>query len=110
MKKYLILGLLVSVAAGASAKPRTFTASTTTQGKTRVERNVNVSTTPVQVGALPRGGRGNPLHLFNPKAPRKYFGSPEETVVPDAYYFHAPYEVAREGARYTGLILFGLRW
>lgn len=52
------------------------------------------------VGALPRAARGNPLQMVNPLAPRKYYGTPDETVTYDQY----------NPSHITGIIFFGLRW
>jgi hypothetical protein len=53
-----------------------------------------------EVGAIPRAARGNPVQMINPRAPRRYYGHPEETVVADP----------QNPNRLVGVILFGLRW
>ncbi len=109
MKKHLLIAFLIAAAGlvNAEAQSQTFTAP----AGQRTER-VQPRTTPPPVrrgelGAFPRAARGgNPLHLFNPVAPRKYFGAPQDTVTWQPHFEREPYT----GHRITGVILFGIAW
>ncbi len=101
MKKFLFLGLLIAAAATASAQTRSFTAPTGPVRPTGVERPIPPVGKGQAAGALPRAARGgNPVQMINPTAPREYYGAPEDTVAPDT----------QDPRRYTGVILFGLRF
>ena len=108
MKKFLVAAsFLVAVAAAGTAEAQTaargtFTAPT---GDARTDRTERRTATPTRArqaeGALPRGARGgNPLQLLNPMAPRRYYGSVDDTVTYDQ----------NDPRRVTGIILFGIRW
>ena len=45
-----------------------------------------------------RGGK--PLQMINPRAPQRYYGTPDETFTYDSY----------NPSHVTGLILLGRRW
>jgi hypothetical protein len=109
MKKYLILAFIIGTTAGTYAQDHSFSARVTRQQRSVRQQQTNAGPSVRQVGALPRAAQGNPIQLLNPAAPARYFGPPEETVAPgvDAQAANAP---TRGGPRYTGLILFGLRW
>ena len=104
MKKLLVAGFLVAVAAISDAQAQarqTFTAPT---GDARTDRTQQ-RTAPVRTrraeGAFPRAARGgNPFQMINPAAPRHYYGSVEDTVTYDPY----------NPSRITGIILVGIRW
>jgi hypothetical protein len=107
MKKILILGLCIAAAGTAAAQTATFTAPVARERKTTTQQQT-VTTAPRPVGAFVRTSR-NPIQLLNPLAPREYYGTPDETVAMDPHD-RRPDEVARSGPRYTGVVLFGLRW
>ena len=73
MKTHLIAALLLAAAVTpAVAKTKTFTAPVT-QTKQRHRPAAPVSQKTEVDGVIPRAFRGgNPLQMFNPKAPRKY--------------------------------------
>ena len=104
MKTFLLASFLVAVAAISNAEAQarqTFTAPTGDARTDRTERR----TAPVRQrpaeGAIPRAARGgNPAQMINPMAPRRYYGSVEDTVTYDP----------NDPKRVTGLILFGIRW
>ncbi len=107
MKKLIVAAsFVIAVAAAGSAEAQTargtFTAPT---GDARTERTERRTATPTRArqaeGALPRGTRGgNPLQLLNPMAPRRYYGSVDDTVTYDP----------NDPRRITGIILVGIRW
>jgi len=71
MKTYLIAALLIA-AAVTPASAKTFTARVTPT-KARARPGPPVSKKMEVDGVIPRAFRGgNPLQMFNPKAPRKY--------------------------------------
>ncbi len=60
-----------------------------------------------EIGAFPRGIRGgNPLQLINPRAPRRYYGAPQDTVTWEQSYRGDPHT----RSQITGVILFGIAW
>jgi curli biogenesis system outer membrane secretion channel CsgG len=109
MKNLLILIFTLAAAATAAAQSGTFTAPVRGRTEARPQRQAPEPTRPVPVGAFPRAARGNAVQMLNPGAPPKYYGPPQETVVPAAYT-HAGTPRAREEPQYAGLILFGFRW
>ncbi len=104
MKKTLLAALFLTVAGivSAGAQTQTFTAPTNPHKGT--PKHAPVTTQPRSIGAFPRVSR-NPLQLLNPRAPQRYYGPPQETVV----YETENYE-ANHHPRVNGLILFGLAW
>jgi hypothetical protein len=107
MKNYLLIGFLVGAAtlATSGAQTQNFSA----QGGSR-EGRMQRQAPPAparrgEIGAFTRGVRGgNPLQLINPRAPRKYYGAPQDTVTWEQrgdYYTRS---------QITGLILFGIVW
>ena len=105
MKTFLIASCLVVAAAfsaNAQSVQGTLSAPTGDARTDRTERRAAPTTRARQPeGALPRGARGgNPLQLLNPMAPRRYYGSVEDTVTYDP----------NNPSRVTGIILVGIRW
>ena len=105
MKTFLIASCLVVAAAfsaNAQSVQGTLSAPTGDARTDRTERRTAPTTRARQPeGALPRGARGgNPLQLLNPMAPRRYYGSVEDTVTYDP----------NNPSRVTGIILVGIRW
>ena len=99
MKKHFLAAIVIAFLAAGSAHAQTFSAPI--NKRERVQRRTPEMYQRPAVGAFPRAARGgNPLHLLNPRAPRQYFGTPDETVTYDQ----------NNPSRITGLILFGLRW
>jgi hypothetical protein len=80
MKTYLIATLLIAAAlTPAIAETKTFTAPVT-HAKARPRTAPPISQKTEVDGVVPRAIRGgNPLQMFNPKAPRKY-GTSQEAV------------------------------
>jgi hypothetical protein len=103
MKTKLLAVLLVSVAGIVSAQTETKTYTVPTKKSGHVKQQTEFAPTRA-TGAIPRAGR-NPLQMLNPRAPQRYYGTPQETVVTDT----ANYE-ANHHPQVTGLILFGLGW
>jgi hypothetical protein len=108
MKKFVLVALLV-IAAGICTSEAQTQASFSARSGTRSE-NLERPPEPVrrgEIGAIPRAARGgNPLQMLNPRAPRRYFGAPQDTVT------HEP-NFNRErntGHTITGIILFGIVW
>ncbi len=104
MKTFLVASFLFAVAALSTAEAQTRQSFTAPAGDARTDRTER-RTAPVRArqpeGALPRAARGgNPLQMFNPAAPRHYYGSVDDTVTYDP----------NDPRRITGIILFGLRW
>lgn len=104
MKKLLFASFLfavVAVSTGAAQTRQTFTAPTGDARTERTERRTVPVRTRQPEGAIPRAARGgNPLQMFNPMAPRRYYGSVEDTVTYDP----------NDPKRITGIILVGIRW
>jgi hypothetical protein len=87
MKTYLIATLLIA-AAVTPVVAETFTAPVT-HAKARPRPAPPISQKTVVDGVIPRAIRGgNPLQMFNPKAPRKY-GTSQEAV---SYDQNDPYK------------------
>lgn len=101
MKRLLLLTCLLIAAAAASASAQSFSAPSNQNRRARPQQRPPA---PVYergpVGALPRAARGNPVQMINPRAPRKYYGAPDDTVTYDQ----------ENPSRITGIILFGFRW
>ena len=104
MKRILLAALFLTVAGivRASAQSQTYTAPV--NSRERAQRRAPVTSSARAVGAFPRTAR-NPIQLINPRAPQRYYGPPQETIV----YDPVSYEANRH-PRVTGLILFGLVW
>ncbi len=100
MKKYLLAALVITGAAIGTANAQSFSAPANQTARERVEKPVTPLPRRAPVGALPRATRGNPVQMLNPKAPAKYYGTPDETVTYDQ----------NNPSRITGIILFGLRF
>ncbi|HEX8680655.1 MAG TPA: hypothetical protein VF683_11890 [Chthoniobacterales bacterium] len=107
MKKYLLIGFLAAATvASAGAQTQSFTA----QGGTRDQRVQREAPPPParrgEIGAFPRAIRGgNPLQLINPRAPRKYYGAPQDTVTVEPFRGDP-----HTRSQITGVILFGVVW
>ncbi|HMJ05757.1 MAG TPA: hypothetical protein VK474_05830 [Chthoniobacterales bacterium] len=101
MKKHFLAALVLLAVAAGTAHAQSFRAPINDKPRDRVERRpVPVTRRPVE-GAIPRGVRGgNPLQLLNPRAPRRYYGTPQDTVTYDQ----------DNPSHITGIILFGFRW
>ena len=100
MKKYLLLGLLIAGAAVGTANAQSFSAPANQPKKQPTDRPVAPVRERAPVGAFPRETRGNPIQMINPRAPKKYYGTPDETVTYDP----------NNPSHVTGIILFGIRW
>ena len=111
MKKHLLIGLVIAGAAIGTANAQSFSAPVGPTAKQRVERPVTPLPRRATVGAFQRASTGNPVQMLNPRAPAKYYGTPDETVSADRP------DQPRSSGRLdnnafpvTGLILFGIRW
>jgi hypothetical protein len=107
MKKHLLVVFLIAVAGAASAHAQNQNFSA--QGGSRDQRlQRQAPPAPArrgEIGAFTRGVRGgNPLQLINPRAPRKYYGAPQDTVTWEQR--GDPYT----RSQITGVILFGIVW
>ncbi len=110
MKKYLLVGSLAFIAAVAPACAQSFRAPVNNNRPEAAQRAPAPATRDKVVGAFPRAARGNPLQMLNPRAPQRYRGTPDETVVADVSPT-SPQRTRGESANsYVGVILFGLRW
>ena len=111
MNKHLLVGFLVALAAVGTAGAQSFRAPVNDNRQERVQRPPAPIYTGKVIGAFPRAARGgNPLQLINPRAPRKYYGPPQETVVADDLPPEPPRNRGESVNSYTGVILFGFRW
>lgn len=110
MKKYFLLAFVIVAAGLSTAGAQTFTAKVGGD-RTNNARRPAPTYTRGPVGAFIRAGRGNPAQMLNPRAPQKYFGPPQETVVADDVS-SAPHRTNRGESpnRFTGVILIGYRW
>ena len=105
MKKYIIAAFLGAALAGAAdaqtTTRQTFPAPVGPEERERTVRREPPVRAAREAGAIPRGARGgNPAQMINPMAPRRYYGTPDDTVTYDQ----------NNPSRITGIILFGLRW
>jgi hypothetical protein len=106
MKKLIFAAcFVIAVAAARNAEAQTargtFTAPTGDARTERTERPAAPIRTRRAEGALPRAARGgNPAQIINPMAPRRYYGSVDDTVTYDP----------NDPRRVTGIILVGIRW
>ena len=109
MKKHLLVGFVVALAAVGTAGAQSFQAPVT--GPRPVQQRPPAEVSPGRpVGAIPRATRGNPLQLINPRAPQRYYGPPQETVASNDVGQGEPRKQGESVNSYTGVILFGLRW
>ncbi len=104
MKKTLLAALFLTVVGIVSAGAQTQTYSAPLNRHYRTPRRAPEVSRARAVGAFPRTAR-NPIQLLNPRAPQRYYGPPQETVV----YETENYE-ANHHPRINSLILFGLVW
>ena len=104
MKKTLLAALFLTGVGIVSARAQTQTYSAPINRTNRTARHAPEVNRTRAVGAFPRTAR-NPIQLLNPRAPQRYYGPPQETVV----YETENYE-ANHHPRVNGLILFGLVW
>jgi len=105
MKKKLLLAVALvaaGIVTGAAADTKTYTVPNKTKG--HMQRPPPNVSREKAVGAFPRV-RSNPLQLLNPRAPGRYYGPPQETVVYDTTNYEANHH-----PQVSGLILFGLVW
>jgi len=108
MKKIVLVALFVIAAAISTSEAQsraTFTARTGARGE-NVERRAPEAVRRGEIGAIPRAARGNPIQMLNPRAPRKYYGPPEDTVTFEPNFSRERYT----GHQITGIILFGFAW
>ena len=112
MKKQLLVGFLVTLAAVGTAGAQSFRAPVTDSRQERVQRPPAPVSPGKVVGAFPRVGPagGNPLQLINPGAPQRYYGPPQETVVANDLSTEPQRNRGESVNSYTGVILFGFRW
>ena len=109
MKKSLVVAFIVAAAGLSTAGAQTFTAKVDAAKQERSRRYAPVySRGPV--GAFPRSARGNPIQMINPRAPQKYYGPPQETVVANDVPSSPGHNRGESVNIYTGLILLGFRW
>ena len=109
MNKHLLVGFLVALAAVGTAGAQSFRAPVNDNRQERVQRPPAPVYTGQVIGAFPRV-RASPLQLINPRAPQRYYGPPQETVVADEYAAEPQRNRGESINRYTGVILFGFRW
>ena len=110
MKKHLLVGFIVALAAVGTAGAQSFQAPVNDKKKEAQRPPAPVSTGKA-IGAFPRAARGrNPLQLVNPRAPGKFYASPQETVVANESSSDPQRGRGESGNNYTGVILFGFRW
>ena len=108
MKKHLLVGFGVALAAVGTAGAQSFQAPVT--GTKPVQQRPPAQVSPGRpVGAFPRV-RASPLQLINPRAPQRYYGPPQETVASNDVGQGNPRNQGESVNSYTGVILFGLRW
>ena len=106
MKKYIIAAFLGAAVAGAADAQTTTTTRQTFTAPVGPDRERTVRREPPvraarEAGAIPRAAKGgNPAQMLNPMAPRRDYGTPDDTVTYDQ----------NDPSRITGIILFGLRW
>ena len=105
MKKHLLAVFLIAVAGAVTAHAQNFSSSANQNRRETVRKTPPQPATVRSVGAFPRATRGNPVQMINPRAPQKYYGPIEETVVWDPFG-RDPYT----RNQITGVILAGLRW
>ena len=103
-----LLALIFIAACAATASAQSYSAQSEPVRAIQ-RRPAEVAQPPVATGALPRATRGNPLQMVNPSAAAKYYGPPEETVMP-APYTSTAFQRQREQPEYSGVILLGWRW
>jgi len=111
MKKFLFVAFAFAAASlsSAGAQTQTYSAKITKKSETTTRRPEPVYSR-APVGAFPRAARGNPIQMLNPRAPRKYYGPPQETVVADDVGPSPGHNRGESINSYTGVILLGFRW
>ncbi len=109
MNKYLLVGFFVAVATIGTAGAQTFTKSVNDRRQDQVKRTPPTPSAAKAIGAFPRTAR-NPIQLINPRAPQRYYGSPQDTVTPDDSPQDSQRNRGESPNRYVGVVLFGLRW
>ncbi|MGI9086212.1 MAG: hypothetical protein ACR2HH_00490 [Chthoniobacterales bacterium] len=113
MKKYLLLVFCLAAAAVAkNVDAQSYSAPINGNRQERAQRPPTPVYREKAVGAFVRGAHGgNPLQLINPRAPRKYRGSPEDTVVADTPSSSSPQRNRGESPnRYAAVVLLGISW
>src|SRR3954447_2754180 len=111
MKKYFLLAFVVAVAAASSARAQSFSAPVDGNRPQQKEHPVPPPSTGKAVGAFPRvfARGGNPLQLINPRAPRRYYGRVDDTVVVGDRAV-PPKNRGEDINRFPGVVLFGIAW
>jgi hypothetical protein len=109
MKK-IVLVALIALAAGIATSEAQTRGSFSAPGGARGENLERRAPEPVrrgEIGAIPRAVRGgNPVQMLNPRAPRRYYGAPQDTVT-----FEPNFSRERNtGHTITGIILVGIVW
>jgi hypothetical protein len=109
MKKFVLVALLATAAGIATSEAQTrasFRARADARGE-NIERRPPEPVRRGEIGAIPRAVRGgNPVQMLNPRAPRRYFGAPQDTVTAEPYFNRERYT----GHKTNGIILVGVVW
>jgi hypothetical protein len=109
MKKIFLVALLVAGAGLATSEAQTrttFSAQTGVRSE-NIQRSAPPPTRRGEIGAIPRAVRaGNPIQMLNPRAPRRYYGAPQDTVTWEPLFIRERYT----GHQVTGIILAGITW
>ena len=110
MKKIFLVALLVAGAGLATSEAQTTRTSFSAQTGVRsenIQRQAPQPTRRGEIGAIPRAIRaGSIIHVINPRAPRRYYGAPQDTVTWEPLFLRERYT----GHQITGIILAGITW
>ncbi len=110
MKKFLLIAFVITAAGLVTARAQSFSAGVEQKKHDHLQHRPAPVYEIAPIGAFPRATRGNPIQIINPRAPRKYFGPPSETVVADDVSTSPQHTRGESPNRFTGVILFGFRW
>ena len=109
MKKYIAAAFVLAAFALSTAGAQTLT--TTVNGhqqQSKQQKQAAVLPRPKTVGAFVRTA-GDPIQLVNPRAPQRYYGRVEDTVV-EGDNNPPPHNRGESVNRFAGVVLFGFTW
>ena len=109
MKKYFAAAFVIAAFAISTAGAQNLTTTVNgQQQQTKQKKQEAPVPRGKSVGAFVRTA-GDPIQLVNPRAPQRYYGRVEDTVV-QGDDFPPPHNRGESINRFAGVVLFGFTW